>query len=75
MKILQLINAPANSYVLYQDENGDTWREPIVCLGIVDEDGLIYVDAFAGGKDGTIESIDELSCYADFKEVIWNEQL
>lgn len=73
MKILQLINAPANSYVTYKSEDGYISKELIVCLGLIEEDGITSILPFIGANDNGF--IDPADAFADeIVEVTWNEQ-
>jgi len=35
-KILQIIPAPSNMWATYEDENGETKRDRIVCLALIE---------------------------------------
>jgi hypothetical protein len=57
-KIVQIINAPPGLEALSVDIEGNTWRDPVVCLALMqDEDRLQYISAQVMTSDGLIESV------------------
>lgn len=77
MKILQIIKAQDNAVVRYADPNGDCWYEPIVALGLIEDDGFSYVDSLVLSDDGEIVPLDvKRSRLGDnvIDKVIWNEK-
>lgn len=52
-KILQIIPAPADMWATYEDENGETKRDRIVCLALIEWiNGERSVEAMVHGELG-----------------------
>lgn len=56
LKIKQIIPAPDNLYVIYQDKNG-RFESKVVCLALLSNDEVVMMDSDDGGNIGIAEGV------------------